>query len=453
MDDFSRPFHRLMGDLKALSLLMIVFVISGLPACATTPADGPDLALDPEPALPTQTPAPLPTPSPVDESPSVRGEVVIWTSYKPLELESLQAAIDIFAAANPEIAFALAYYPENTLLDAFQTLAPLGRGPSILIGPSVWGPELYEQGRVLDLGSLIDAGLEEDVYSAAWAQARTGFAATGLPLELKGVVLYRNRSLAPEAPATVADWVAAQAEVSQANGYETQLEMGFTYSGAFISTCGGQLEGLSDRSQMWGPVGLCWLELLNDLAAESQPVFNSDEDFQAFAASENPWLIDLAERRPELRTAIGPENLTVDPWLVYSPRSLPLQGYVWTENLYLAAGTSSVNLEAAWAFARFMLSTEAQTIMADPSRAGHIPVVSSVELSDPLMVESSAMLRSGVPLPLEFTDQEFLEALETAALNVIQQGSNPAFALNFAQESLGLPVTIIPTATAIGQDN
>jgi type IV pilus assembly protein PilB len=94
-----------------------------------------------------------------------------------------------------------------------------------------------------------------------------------------------------------------------------------------------------------------------------------------------------------------------------------------------------------------------QVIMADPARAGHIPVVSSAGLTDPLMVESSAMLRSGVPLPLQFTDQEFLDELETAVVNVVQQGSNPIFALNFAQESLGLPITVIPTATPAGQGN
>jgi hypothetical protein len=91
-------------------------------------------------------------------------------------------------------------------------------------------------------------------------------------------------------------------------------------------------------------------------------------------------------------------------------------------------------------------------IMAEPSGAGHIPVIASAELTDPLMVESSAMLRSGVPWPLQFTDQEFLDTLETAVVNVVQQGSNPIFALNFAQESLGLPITNIPTATPQGND-
>ncbi len=445
--------HQCFANLKGLYVLPLLFMVIGLAACATPSPDGDEAVLDPQPVLPTLTPAPLPTPSPVPDSRSVQGEVVIWMSYDPVELESLQAAIDAFASVNPEIAFALAYYPEDVLLEAFQTLTPLGRGPTILIGPSAWGPGLYERGDILDLGALIDAELEEDVFRAAWAQSRFDFKDMGLPLELKGVVLYRNRLIAPDSPATVAEWVAAQSDLAAEGGYETQLEMGFTYSGGFLSTCGARLEQLSDRSQMWGPVGICWLELLYNLAAEARPVFNSDEDYQAFIASENPWLIDLAERRPELSDALGADNLAIDPWPVYSNQSLPLQGFAWTENLYIAAGTSSVNLEAAWAFARYMLTSEVQTIMADPALAGHIPVVSSAELTDPLMVESSAMLRSGVPLPLQITDQEFLDELETAAVNVVQQGSNPIFALNFAQESLGLPITIIPTATPGGQGN
>jgi ABC-type glycerol-3-phosphate transport system substrate-binding protein len=380
-----------------------------------------------------------------------RGEVVIWTSYDPLELEGLQALIDSFAAENPDLAFALTYYPEDQILDAFQALAPQGRGPTILIGPSRWGPGLYEAGEILDLSALIDAELDEDVFPAAWTQARTDFAVMGLPLELKGVLLYRNRSLAQQSPATVSDWVDAQADLAAEDGAATQLDMGIIYSGGFLSTCGGSLEDPSDRSQLWGPVGLCWLELLTQLASEATPVFDSEEDFQAFIDGRSPWLIDLAERRPELQTALGGENLAVNPWPVYSNRSLPLRGYVWTENIYIPAGTPSVNLEAAWAFARYMLSPESQTLMADLAGAGHIPVIASAELDDALIVESSAMLRSGVPWPLGFTDTEFLDVLQTTAANVVQQGSNPVFALNFAQETLGLPITSIPTATPAGQ--
>jgi maltose-binding protein MalE len=429
---------------------LLVLVVISLASCSPAAPLEDQPVIESKPALPTQTPAPLPTPSPGPES-SSRGEVVIWISYEPLELESFQAAIDSFALNHPDLAFALTYYPEDQILEAFQTLAPQGRGPTILIGPSRWGQGLYEAGDILDLSALIDADLEEDIFPAAWTQARTEFAVMGLPLELKGVLLYRNRSLVEQSPATVSDWIAAQADLAVEEGYETQLDMGFTYSGSFLSTCGGRLESLADRSQLWGPLGLCWLGLLSELGSEATPVFNSEADLQAFINGKNPWLIDLAERRPELRAALGEDNLSVNPWPVYSNQSLPLQGYVWTENIYVASGTPSANLEAAWAFARYMLSTEAQTLMADPSVAGHIPVVASVELDDPLMVESSAMLRSGVPWPLGFTDTEFVDVLETAVVNVVQQGSNPVFALNFAQESLGLPITLIPTATPAGQ--
>lgn len=428
-------------------VLISVTAVIGLAACASpTPIDD-QQALPPELALPTQTPAPLPTPRQLPES-SVRGEVVIWMSYNPIELESLQSAIDAFTASNPDIAFALAYYPQASILETFQAMASSGRGPTILMGPSSWGAKLYEQGEILDMSALIDAELEEDVYPAAWAQARSDVAVLGLPLELKGVLLYRNRALAADPPASVTEWIEDQAALLEESGYETVLDMGFTFSGGFLTTCGGHLEKLSDRSQIWGPVGLCWLDLLNDLAIPSRPVFNSEQDFQAFIDGESPWLIDLADRRARLRAALGAEDLAVNPWPVSADQSIPLRGYVWTENIYIVSGISSVNREASWAFARYMLTREAQMIMADPSGAGHLPVIASAELDDPLMVESSAMLRSGVPWPLEFTDQEFLDALESAAANVVQQGSNPVFALNFAQESLGLPITVIPTATS-----
>lgn len=368
-------------------------------------------------------------------------------SYDPLELESLREVIDAFTASNPDIAFALVYYPQDQLLEAFQTLAPQGRGPTILIGPSQWGPQLYAQGDLQDLGALIDAEIEQDIYPVAWTQARTDFVVFGLPLEMKGVLLYQNRALVEDSPASVTEWTEDQRTFAAQEGIETSLDFGFTFSGGFLATCGGHPEDLSDRSQFWGPVGLCWLELLRDLSVDAQIVFDSEQDFEAFLSGSSPWLIDLAERRPELRAALGAANLAVNPWPVHSEQSLPLRGFTWTENIYIAAGSPTRNMEAAWAFARYMLSTEAQARLADPAKAGHIPVVASTELDDPLMVESSAMLRTGVPWPLDFSDQELLDELEVAVSNVVLKGSIPEFALNIAQESLGLPVTRIPTAT------
>ena len=440
-----------LASVKNVSLLILVGMLV-LAGCSAGPVpEGQADAGSSNLTLPTQTPAPLPTPSPIPES-SVRGEVVIWVAYNPIELEGLQRIIDRFASSNPDIAFALAYYQLDELLDAYLTQAPMGRGPTILIGPSEWGPDLYDQGEILDLGALIDANLEQAIYPAAWSQARSDPTVFGLPFELKGVLLFRNRALAPEAPATVANWVTTMDDLVAAEGNETLLDMSFTYSGGFLPTCGGALESRLDRAQLWGPVGICWLELLGELGSAATPVFNSELDYQAFINGQSPWLIDLAERRPQLQAALGEESLAVNPWPVYANQAIPLRGYTWTENIYIAAGAPSVNLEAAWAFARYLLTPESQMIMAEPSGAGHIPVIASAELTDPLMVESSAMLRSGVPWPLQFTDQEFLDTLETAVVNVVQQGSNPIFALNFAQESLGLPITNIPTATPQGND-
>lgn len=440
---FSAKLYILSG-LK-VALLVLMFILAG---CTPSAQVEEQIADELQAALPTQTPAPLPTPSPQPDT-TVRGEVVIWVAYDPIELESLQAVIDAFTAQNPDIAFALAYYPEAQLLEEFQSLGTSGRRPTLLIGPSRWGPELFASGNVLDLGALIDPELEEDIYPSAWTQARSDFAVLGLPLEMKGVLLYRNQALAEESPATVAEWVAVQEKLANQQGLESQLDFGFTYNGAFLSSCGAVLEEPSDRSQLWGPAGLCWLELLRDLAINSKVVFNSDQDFEAFVIGESPWLIDLAERRAELQAALGSPDLRVNPWPVYAQQALPLRGYMWTENVYLAAGTPSRDLEATWAFARYLLSQEAQSIFGDPANGGHLPVNASVELTDPLMIESSAMLRSGVPWPFNFQDQKFLDELENAVVNVVQQGSEPEFALNFAQESLGLPITVIPTATAV----
>jgi ABC-type glycerol-3-phosphate transport system substrate-binding protein len=124
----------------------------------------------------------------------------------------------------------------------------------------------------------------------------------------------------------------------------------------------------------------------------------------------------------------------VDPWPVYEGTGFPLRGFTWTENAYLVAGASQVDLELSWKFLQFLFSEQGQQLLSNPSGAAHIPTTSAVDPADSFMQEASAMLRAGLPLP--FTEELLAleEPLKGAIQAVVLQGSDPDFALRLAEE-------------------
>jgi ABC-type glycerol-3-phosphate transport system substrate-binding protein len=113
-----------------------------------------------------------------------------------------------------------------------------------------------------------------------------------------------------------------------------------------------------------------------------------------------------------------------------------MAGFVWTENLYLIKSSSRADVEATWAFARFLLSPENQLILSDPEGANHIPALSNLILNDALQVQMITSLSSGVPLPLRPDLQLFAEPLEGAVRAVAIQGASPELALDIALKKI-----------------
>jgi ABC-type glycerol-3-phosphate transport system substrate-binding protein len=129
---------------------------------------------------------------------------------------------------------------------------------------------------------------------------------------------------------------------------------------------------------------------------------------------------------------VGEELLAIDPWPVSSETDSPLRGYVWTENAYLRPTQAASDMEASWAFVRFLLSPEAQLLLADPTRAGHLPALARLELQDPFQVRAEQALTAGVGLPLIPDLDLYTGPIEGAVRSVAIQGANPELALTVA---------------------
>jgi ABC-type glycerol-3-phosphate transport system substrate-binding protein len=186
------------------------------------------------------------------------------------------------------------------------------------------------------------------------------------------------------------------------------------------------------------PAGHCWLELLSYIRGPSRVTFNSDDDLALFETGQAGWVIDGTWNARRYEEAVGIQNLIIDLWPLYEETDRRLAGFVWTENMYLLQGLSEAEMEAAWAFMRYLLTPEAQGLLGQSSNADHLSVLSSLESSDILQRELTAALFTGVPRPIFENLDLYRPALESAVETAAVQGSGPELAIDVALSKIEL---------------
>jgi ABC-type glycerol-3-phosphate transport system substrate-binding protein len=411
--------------IRPVFIILIVLVTACQPASSPTPT----IVSTPTKVPKTATPQPTAT---LDPKALMTGTVRVWLDWNPAELDSLRKVISAFLEQYPGITIAIAYYSSDELQSALETAITEGTAPTIIFGPSSWGPELWQEGRLLDLTIQLANDPLPSIDPLAWNQVNYDGAVIGLPLERQGIVLYRNRSLVAEAAATLAELVFMGQELKDDQIVGFGLDFGFINSASQISVCDGELFDTEGNLNLEDQAGYCWLRLMRTLRRAGRVWFNSDEDLTLFKTGGSGWLIESTLESRQLSSFAGVRDLVIDPWPSYSETGRRMVGFVWTENLYLIKGASRDDVEATWAFARFLLSPEIQLILSDPEGANHLPALRNLVLDDALQIQMVTSLSSGVPLPLRPNIHLYIEPLEGAVRAVAIQGASPELALDIA---------------------
>jgi maltose-binding protein MalE len=416
---------------RVAALLLVAGLLSVQAACG----DGPGTPRATGSASPSRTLAPSPTARPETPTPTVSplaGTVTLWLNWEAREIEALRGLIDSFQIVHPHTEFRVTYFEAGDLLPSYQAAVAEGNGPSLLIGPDIWGPGLWEAGLIQDVTGLLAPGVRAGIHPLALEQVSYNGAMLGAPLELQGVVLYVNRALMPEPAATVDDLIPPDGLLAQSRGTQGALDYGMLYAASNLATCGGEVLLPSGEPGFAARVGTCWIGLMAHLARAGPVSFNSDADRDLFEAGRAAWMMEGTWALEELAIAIGPENLAIDPWPLYELTSTRMAGFVRTENAYLAAGLSTEDREASWEFMRYLLSSEVQGILAAPHGAAHLPAALGIWLSDPRMAQAMAAVLQGVPYPIEPDAALAAQPLERAIFAVLRQGTTPDLAVRRA---------------------
>jgi len=95
----------------------------------------------------------------------------------------------------------------------------------------------------------------------------------------------------------------------------------------------------------------------------------------------------------------------------------------------VSANAADDDLTAAVEFLKFFLSVEAQTLLADPANAAHIPAALGVEVTDALMAQAVEAFLGGTIFPVIPEMGAYWDPMNNAAKKVVEEGADPATTL------------------------
>jgi maltose-binding protein MalE len=409
--------------------VLIAAILIGLPACSQLPIAGSPTVT----VLPSATTSPTvtstPAPSPTEATP--HGTVKIWHSWDETEVSALVEVIRMFNEQYPDVLFDVLYVPVEVLPARYEESTRDGWGPSLILGPSQWGPVFFDEGLITDIGGLASQQLLDRINPAALGSVNFHGALIGLPLSMDGVVLYRNKLIIPRPASTFGDLILQAQRATSGDIIGAVLERSFFFSGAHLNGLGGQLMDDNEEPAFNNPVGLEWINLLQEFEQAGPTEYLTDNDIALFRQSRVGMIIDGTWNRASLAEAIGVDHLAIDPWPTYANGNL--SGYVRSNDVFMSAQASDSQREASWLFMEYLLSPPAQKVLA---MVDHIPVINDVEVDDPLMAEAMVAMAGGTTYPsipeMDIYNVQMDLALRSIFFNAIE----PVTALQTAQDDI-----------------
>ncbi len=378
-------------------------------------------------------PAATNTPLPTEEI--VRGTVSIRHSWDETQLPALAGIIKSFQTFYPDVAFDVLYIPADDLLQRFEMDTREGLGPTLLLGPAEWGPELFQKGLISEIGNAVKPADLRLLNQAALEEAHVGSALIGLPYSISGVLLYRNKDVITITPNTFDDLITLAQTSTQGATIGSYLERSFFYSGAHLEGLGGKLIDENNLPAFNNGKGVEWLGLLKDMEQAGPTNYFSDEDLERFKLGKVGWIIDGSWEMRDLADAIGAEKLAIDPWPTYSDGKL--SGYVLADNVYLSARANEQDRNAAEHFINYLTAQEAQFRIAE---TGRIPASLAVKLKDPpygeLVNLAIEALKNGTSYPVNPAMPVYNLNLDIALRGFFEGALTAEQALQQAQDSI-----------------
>jgi multiple sugar transport system substrate-binding protein len=403
-----------------LGVLALVGVLVAA-ACGGTAAPSPSAAAATTAAAAATTAAPKPA------------TITFWHTFNTDGGENKKltdVVLPAFQKKYPNITVKAVVMPYDGLHDQLVTAASGGALPDIMRMDIIWTPEFAKLGALAQLdalpgfsdlkGKVFPGPLSTNVYKGKYY---------GIPLDTNTQVLVYNTNIVPKAPTTL-DEVRAAAQAVKGKD-----KWGLALGGAgpwnvlpWFWTAGGNVtdDSFSKASGILNSTAsvaaLQWLvDMQKDGLLGPSTLGGKPDSWGGFKAANYGMLSDGPWFFPIIGKDMGP-NVVGAPMPKGPGGSISVVG---GENMVIFK--SSKNQEAAWTFAQYMLSDEAQTAMAE---TGQMPVTRSASQS--AVMKSTAyyapyitQLESAKPRTVS-PNWPKIEKILTDAFEAALRGSAPA---------------------------
>ena len=381
--------------------------------------------------VPTITPTiAKPTPTAAGE-PELEGVISLWHSWNETETQGLIEIIDRFQNLHPGVLFDVLYIPFEELRTKYEATVESGQGPMALLGPSEWGPLLFDRGFIQELTGYFNPGVLNSLNQAVLAEGEYHGALIGLPYSAQGVQLFRNKNIIPQPPGTFDDLVSSAQTATQGGNIGAFLDRGIFFSWAHLQGIGGQLIDEDGNPAFNTVEGVEWLNLMKSFENAGLVEFNGDQDTELFLEGRVGFIIDGSWNNRVYSETLGSDAISIDPWPIY--QNGYLSGYVKSDNLFLNVHIEESDRSLSIAFLESFLDPEVQSIL---SMVGFIPTVNNSLVSDFLIQQSMGAFTKGTPYPILPEAQVYWDILSGALVSVFDGDVDPAVALQNANDEI-----------------
>ncbi len=375
-------------------------------------------------------------------------ELVVWHAYRGAEKAAFEKVVGMYNATGTANKVKTLAVPFDAYADKITAAVPRGRGPDVFIfaqdrlggwvegGQTVESIDFYLEDETVD--SLLPNMMEAMTYRGT---------VYGLPFNYKSITLIYNKALISEPPKTSTELVKVASGLTDASIGKFGLAYEYSnyfFHAALMNAFGGSVfdangNPVIDQQANIDAVKLMMKWYKDDGILPADPssalistLFNSGNAAMVFSG---PWF--LAEIQG---VDFGLSTLPV----IEEAGGTPMKPWLTVEGVYVSAGSS--HKEAAYEFAKFLVSEEAARVMALEGR--QLPTNAAVYddpavSGDPVLANFRKQLETAVPMP-NFAEMTLMWSPVTTAMNKIVKGSaSPEAALQEAQKAVASSISAL----------
>ena len=374
--------------------------------------------------------------------------VLMWHSYRGTDEQALEQLVDRFNASQSNYRVDLLAIPNDAYPAKLTSAIPTDHGPDLFIFGhdriGGWAREGYLAPSDTDVAAL----KEEFAASALAALAFEGHT-YGLPLAVKSVALFYNRSLIPHPPDTTDELVRLARKNTESDGSRYGLAYpiaDFYYHAAWLHGFGGtEFLEPGHRVVIDTPEAVAALEFVRHLALDER-VIPEEPSSTLVTSLFNGGKVAMVINGPWFASELTPGldyGVAVLP--VVSATGKPMAPMLTVEAAFVSAHARQP--EGARAFARFLVSTPSAVLRATLGRqvvATRSAFSDPTVRADPLLLAFEAQAERATPMD-NTPDMESVWEPEKRALTAVMSGSlSPQDALGQAQRRLNASTRLPP---------